>query len=45
MHQFESRGDGWIVAGWRKKDPVVHGMPTPVATAHAAPAVAAVVTE
>jgi len=31
MHQFESRGDGWIVAGWRKKDPIVHGTPTPVA--------------
>jgi hypothetical protein len=40
MHQFESRGDGWIVAGWRKKDPIVYGTPTPVATANAAPAVA-----
>ncbi len=37
MHQLESRGDGWIVAGWRKKDPVVYGTVLPTAAAQSVP--------
>jgi hypothetical protein len=37
MQQLEAHNDGWIVAGWRKKDRVISGMPTP-ATAAIAPA-------
>ena len=33
MHQLEAHNDGWIVAGWRKKDPVVSIAPAPVAAA------------
>lgn len=33
MHQLEAHRDGWIVAGWRKKDPVVYGSPAPATTA------------
>lgn len=39
MHQFESRGDGWIVAGWRKKDPVVCGTVVPTAAVPTMPVV------
>ena len=37
MQQLEAHKDGWIVAGWRKKDRVVFGTPAP-ATATIAPA-------
>ena len=36
MHQFEAYDDGWIVVGWRAKDPGATAAPQPVAAGPAA---------